>query len=288
MSSGKTRIASIAMIYSLSLLCIKLMLAVITKSLSILSDCLDSLSDIILLLILKRIVMKSSEPVDSQHTYGKGKYESLGSIIQFVIITILYAMVIYNAIQTIISLEVEKVENSVFATIMFVCFAATNLIFGTILRMRGKKLDSISVQLQGLNYSSDGIRSIVVIFAMIFSLAGFSLADPIFAIGIAVFVILLSLRSIRGSVENLVERNPFTPEEMILLYEEVPNVIPDIMAVQSIRVKKVGDNIFVTMDLLMDGNNTLQHCHEQMEKIEEFIRTLFHDKNFEFSLHPHP
>jgi len=280
--------ASLAMIYSLILLGIKLLLAVITKSLSIISDCLDSISDIILLLILKRIVMKSSEPVDSEHPMGKGKYESLGSIIQFVIITILYAMVIYDAIQTITSLEIEKVENGLLAVIMFVCFTASNLTFGTFLRIRAKKLDSVAVAMQGLNYSTDGVRSIVVMVAMVLSLFGFTLADPIFAIGISVFVILISFRSIRGSVENLVERNPFTPEEMMLLYEEVPNVIPDIMAVTSIRVQKVGENIFVTMDILMDGNNKLQHCHEQVEKIEEFIRTLFPDRKFEFSLHPHP
>lgn len=276
------------MAYTLTLLAIKLMLAIFTRSLTILADCLDSVSDIIMLLILKRIVVKSSEPVDSEHTYGKGKYEALGGIIQFVIITILYAMVIYDAMQAIFNNQVPQVEDGLLATYMFVGFTSSNLLSGTALQIKGKKIDSISVQMQGFNYFTDGLRNIFVVIALILTVAGFKLADPIFAIGISIFVILVALRSIRASVDNLLERNPLSPEEMLLLYEEVPNVIPDIMGVTSIRVGKNGENIFITMDLLMDGNKTLQYCHEKTEEIEAFIRTLFPDKNFEFSLHPHP
>nr|MDO8115203.1 cation diffusion facilitator family transporter [Candidatus Sigynarchaeota archaeon] len=288
LGNGKSGAATLAFIYSLIVLSIKITLVFVSGGLSVVSDSIDAMSDIVLLLLLKRIIQKSTEPVDSEHTYGKGKYESLGAIIQFVIITIIYAIIIYSAVESIAKGSAGGVGNGGVAMFTFIGFAVSNLTFGTFLRKKGETLDSDAIKIQGLGYQMDALRSLFVLGATILSMVGITIADPIFAIGISIFVIFMTLRSCRGALDNLVERNPFPPEELILMYDEVPHVIPDIMAVTSVRVKKVGDVVFITMDILMDENVSLKVAHEKMEEIENFIRTLFPDKNFEFSIHPHP
>jgi ferrous-iron efflux pump FieF len=286
--NGKTGATNIAMVYSLIVLAIKVTIVFVSGGLSVVSDSIDAMSDIVLLILLKRIIQKSMEPVDSEHTFGKGKYESLGTIIQFVIITIIYTIIIYSAVETIAKGNAGGVENGGIAAITFIGFAASNIAFGSFLRRKGELLDSDAIRIQGLGYVMDGLRSILVLTATILSIFGVTLADPIFAIGISMFVIYMTLRSCRGALDNLVERNPLAPEELIMIYDEVPHVIPDINAVTSVRVKKVGDVVFITMDILMDEMVSLKHAHEQMEHIEDFIRTIFPDKLIEFSIHPHP
>jgi ferrous-iron efflux pump FieF len=288
LENGKSNAANLAMYYSLIVLSIKIAMIFVSGGLSVVSDSIDAMSDIVLLFLLKRVIQKSTEPVDSEHTFGKGKYESLGAIIQFVIVTIIYAIIIYSAIEAIFKGNAGGVGNGVIAAITFIGFAVSNSLFGTYLRRKGKLLDSDTIQIQGLGYMMDGLRSLLVLSATILSIVGFTLADPIFAIGISIFVIYMTLRSCRDALDNLVERNPLAPEELIMLYDEVPHVIPDIMAVTSVRVKKVGDVLFITMDILMDENVSLKHAHEKMEQIEELIRTLFPDREIEFSIHPHP
>ncbi len=286
--NGKSGAANIALFYSFIVLGIKITIIFVSGGLSVISDSIDAMSDIVLLFLLKRIIAKSSEPVDSEHTFGKGKYESLGAIIQFVVITILYAIIIYSAIEAIATGNAGGVGNGAIAAVTFIGFAASNIMFGTFLRRKGKRLDSDSIKIQGLGYTMDGLRSLIVLTATFLSIAGIKLADPICAIGISIFVIYMTLRSCRGALDNLVERNPLAPEELIMLYDEVPHVIPDIMSVTSVRVKKVGDVLFITMDLLMDEMVTLKVAHERMEQIEALIRTLFPDRQIEFSIHPHP
>jgi ferrous-iron efflux pump FieF len=284
--NGKSSAANLALLYSLIVLGIKVTLIFVSGGLSVISDSIDAMSDIVLLFLLKRIIAKSTEPVDSEYSFGKGKYESLGAIIQFVIITILYAIIIYSAIEAIAKGNAGGVGNGAVAAATFIGFAASNMLFGTFLRRKGERLDSDAIKIQGLGYMMDSLRSLIVLAATILSIVGFTLADPIFAIGISIFVIYMTLRSCRGALDNLVERNPLAPEELIMLYDEVPHVIPDIMAVTSVRVKKVGDVLFITMDILMDEMASLKQAHEKMEQIEELIRTLFPDRQIEFSIHP--
>jgi cobalt-zinc-cadmium efflux system protein len=284
--NGKTGIVKIAMTYSLIVLAIKITIIFVSGGLSVISDSIDAISDIVLILVLKRILEKSTEPVDSEFSFGKGKYESLGAIIQFVIITILYAIIIYSAIESISAGKAGGVGNGTVAAVTFIGFTTSSLLFGAFLRRKGERLDSDAIKIQGLGYTMDGLRSIIVLTATFLSIAGITLADPICAIGISIFVIYMTLRSCRGALDNLVERNPLTPEELIMLYDEIPHVIPDIMAVTSVRVKKVGDVIFITMDILMDEMVSLKIAHEKMEQIEVLIRTLLPDRQIEFSIHP--
>ena len=284
--NGKSSAANLALLYSLIVLAIKITMIFVSGGLSVVSDSIDAMSDIVLLFLLKRIIAKSTEPVDSEFSFGKGKYESLGAIIQFVIITILYAIIIYSAIEAIAKGNAGGVGNGVVAAVTFIGFAVSNILFGTFLQRKGQRLDSDSIKIQGLGYKMDGLRSIIVLVATFLSIAGITLADPICAIGISIFVIYMTLRSCRGALDNLVERNPLAPEELIMLYDEIPHVIPDIMAVTSVRVKKVGDVLFITMDILMDENVSLKQAHMKMEQIEALIMTLFPDRQIEFSIHP--
>ncbi len=284
--NGKSSAANIALFYSLIVLGIKVTLIFVSGGLSVISDSIDAMSDIVLLVLLKGIIAKSAEPGDSEYSFGKGKYESLGAIIQFVIITILYAIIIYSAIEAITTGNAGGVGNGGVAAVTFIGFAVSNILFGTFLRRKGARLDSDSIKIQGLGYTMDGLRSLIVLAATFLSIAGIKLADPICAIGISIFVIYMTLRSCRGALDNLLERNPLAPEELIMLYDEIPHVIPDIMAVTSVRVKKVGDVLFVTMDILMDEMVSLKQAHEKMEQIEVLIRTLLPERQIEFSIHP--
>jgi ferrous-iron efflux pump FieF len=283
----KKRFARRALIYSTSLLCIKIVIIILTLSLTVIADTIDSVSDITLLFILRSIIKKANQPWDSQHTFGKGKYEAFGTLMQFVAVAIGYTLVIYDAVNEIESKQGPTIDNGFIGLGTFIGFMISNLSYGTYLRRKGKKMHSEMVYVQGINYSSDSIRNVFVLVAfLLLTVFGFKLADPIFAIAISIFVILYTLRSCMDSIENLVEKNPLTPDEMILIYEEVPNVIPEVHAVSNIRVARVGDRVFITMDVIMDEDMTLKVVHEKMNAIEHFIDLLFPDKKFEFAIHP--
>ncbi|MFX0098705.1 MAG: cation diffusion facilitator family transporter [Candidatus Hodarchaeota archaeon] len=285
MKLRKERIAYFAIIYSLVLLVIKVTITILSKSLTVASETIDVVIDIILILILNYAIKKSKQPPDLEHTFGHGKHESLASIIQCVLIVIIYVLFIYNAIHSIVE-NIVNVESTLFAFIGFTIFVISNIMMGIYMISRGKKTKSESIIMQGYNYFFDGLRNVIVIVALLLYFFDWKLADPVFAIIISIIVIVVTFITSRNAFENLLERNPRSGEQMIELYK-IPYELEDVVGIQEIRVRKVGNTVFITMIINMEDHHSLNYAHEITEGIETKIKQLFPEINFDILIHVH-
>ena len=285
MKLRKEKIAYLAITYSLVLLVFKIAIMVLSGSLTVASETIDVIVDIILILILNYAVKKSKQPPDIEHTFGHGKHESLASIIQGVLIVIIYALFIYNAVHSIVENRIS-VESTFFAIIGFSIFVVSNLVMGIFMISRGKKDQSESIVMQGYNYFFDGLRNVLVIVALILYSFGWILSDAVFAIIISIIVIVVTLATSKNSFENLLERNPLSGEQMIQLYK-IPYEMKDVVGIQEIRVRKVGNTVFITMIINMEDHHSLNHAHKITEEIEGKIEELFPGTCFDILIHVH-
>ena len=74
--------ASISITSNIFLTTLKLIVGIISGSLSIISEAIHSLSDFLASIITYFSVVKSSEPADDDHPYGHGKYEDMAGFIE--------------------------------------------------------------------------------------------------------------------------------------------------------------------------------------------------------------
>ncbi|MFX0102812.1 MAG: cation diffusion facilitator family transporter [Candidatus Hodarchaeota archaeon] len=283
---GKDKIANFAVIYTFCVLSIKIVVVILSNSLSVVSETTDVVIDIVLLILLKYSIKKSNEPPDARHTYGHGKYETLFSIIQGIIIVIIYTLIINNAIQALTAQESLEIGSMLFTTIVFIILIASNLIIGSLLVLKSKDYESESLKMQGINYFFDGLRAAMVIIALLLYSLGVNFADPLFAIIISITVIFVSFYSSRDAYQNLLEKNPLEQEEIIKILQ-VPGNIEDVDGIQDIRVQRVGDLVFIIATIMMDEDFTLKYAHKKTEEVEQFIRKSFPDRKLEIVLHVH-
>lgn len=282
----KDKIANFAVIYTICVLLVKIIVVILSNSLSVISETTDVVIDIVLLVLLKYSLKKSNEPPDARHTYGHGKYETLFSIVQGIIIVIIYTLIINNAVQALIELESPEVGSIPFTTFVFTVLTITNIVIGVYLVLKAKKYASESLKMQGINYFFDGIRSGMVIFALVLYSFGVIFADPLFAIIISITVIFISFYSSRDAYQNLLEKNPLEQEEIIKILQ-IPGKIEDVDGIQDIRVTRVGDIVFIIATIMMDENVTLKYAHEKTEEVEIFMKNTLPDKKLEIILHVH-
>ena len=127
---------------------------------------------------------------------------------------------------------------------------------------------------------------IITCFGLLLYFFGWKLADPVFAIIISVIVIVVTFMTSRNAFENLLERNPLTGEQMIELYK-IPYELEDVVGIQEIRVRKVGDTVFITMIINMEDHHSLNYAHEITEGIETKIKQLFPEVCFDILIHVH-
>ncbi|MBD3185883.1 cation diffusion facilitator family transporter [Candidatus Bathyarchaeota archaeon] len=283
----KAKIVNLVMIYSLIVLGIKIIVTIITLSLSVVSETIDAIIDVLLVFVMKRGIEKSKERPDSRHTFGKGRFETMSAIVQTIIIVVIYALIIENALDSIFGGKIElELEGGIASILVIVGLLVSNFLLGVFLILRGKQYTNDSLRVQGYAYLFDAIRSIIVVIALCLVLAGYDLADPIFAIIISAIIVIATFLSTKDVFANLLERNPLTDEDQITIIENVV-LIKDITGIQDMRAKRVGNQIFLVMTLLMDNQFKLKYCHKKTEEAEQTVQSLFPDREFEFIFHVH-
>ena len=93
----KVAAARASIVSDIALLTLKLIVGVMFGLVSVLSEALHSMMDLIAAIIANYSVRKAVEPRDAEHPYGHGKYENLSGAIGVILIFIAAGIIIIEA-----------------------------------------------------------------------------------------------------------------------------------------------------------------------------------------------
>ena len=106
---------------------------------------------------------------------------------------------------------------------------------------------------------SDAASSLVVSLGVLANLAGLSLADPLAASIVALMILRMGWKFSIGAFHDLTDRavDHETEQRIATLLRETPGV----QGIHELRTRKLGDMIWVEVDLEMDGKLTIAQGH---------------------------
>jgi len=253
---------------------LKVIGVIITGSLSFLSETVDTLVDIFFIGLTLYSLYISQKPADFEHMYGHSKIDSIGAMIQGIILIIIYFLLIFNAIQAIIY-QNFKVENSRFGILLLIISILINFSFSSILIWQGRKRNSLSLKVQGLNLLQDSLRAIIVLvnFLLVIFL-NIIFFDPIFSITIALIIVYTALRLTKEGIDNLLDINPVSP----VLIEEIKERISNLKHVNDInqfRIRASGNKLFIEVHLRVEDHISIVHADEITKAIRRLVEFYF-------------
>ncbi len=106
----KTKIALISIIASASLALFKLIIAVVTGSLGILSEAMHSGLDIMAAIMTLYAIRMAIRPPDLEHPYGYAKFESLTSLAETILLFVIAGWIFYDGYSKNILLFIENLK----------------------------------------------------------------------------------------------------------------------------------------------------------------------------------
>lgn len=175
---------------------------IFTGSIAILSDSIHDLGDSLSIgmsYIFERISRKKP---NKKYTYGYYRYSVLGSVIQSVILLFGSALVVYNAINRLINpVPINYNGMIIFAIVgCAVNFIAAYATHG------GESLNQKAINLHMLE---DVLTwAIVLVGAIVMRFTNWQFLDPVLSIGLAVFIIASSLKSLKTVLDIFLEKTP--------------------------------------------------------------------------------
>ena len=284
MFSGKKGAAWLALIVILGLVILKFAVAFITGSVSILAQTADSFLDLFSVLVAFFAIRISARPADEGHPFGHGKIENISAVIQAILIFTAGGLVIYSAIDRIITSEaVELTEAGIAA--MAVSIVAS-ILLSRHLRKVSQATDSIALEAISHNIAADVYSAAGVLAGlMIIRFTTFNVLDPVIALVVALVIIKSGYTVVRKSLAGLMDdRLPQTEENTIkaCLNEHAGQIV----GFHKLRTRKAGIQRFIDLHLVMPKNASVEEAHRVCDHLEKDLEDRL--KNTSVTIHVEP
>ncbi|MFX1411807.1 MAG: cation diffusion facilitator family transporter [Promethearchaeota archaeon] len=248
---------------------IKVIGVILTGSLSFLSETVDTLTDIIFVSLTIYSIHLSLKPPDFQHMYGHTKVDSVGAMLQGIILANVYVFLIIGAFQVILK-KSSTISNPDFGLLLLIISFIINLFFSRFLMWQGKRRNSLSLKIQGLNLFQDSLRAILVLINFIIALFfEIEYLDPYFSIALSIFIIYGAVKLLIEGIGNLIDVNPINA---LILEEMKLNIfnLDHVNGVEELKVRASGNTLFLEVHLSVEDHISIIHADE----ITKAIRTM--------------
>lgn len=266
---------------------LKLLGVILTGSLSFLSETVDTLTDIFFIFLTIYSLYISQKPPDIQHMYGHSKIDSIGGLIQGIILINLYCILIYLAVQTIVTNTFGIMNPDLGFQLLIISFLI-NIAFSRVLLWQGKKRSSLSLKILGLNLFQDSLRAIVVminfILAFFFSI---QFLDPFFSIGLSLWIIFTAFKLSKEGIKDLIDENPISYHILEEIKEKVFN-LDHVNGVEELKVRIGGNTLFLDVRLSVEDHISVIHANEITKAIHSLSKKYFSSYNVESIVEMNP
>jgi len=270
MQSEKERVALTSIAASGGLTVAKGVVGALTGSLAILSEAAHSLIDFAATVMTYFAVRISGKPADEEHHYGHGKVESVSALAETALLFLLSGVVIWEATKRLLGNQGHLVEASLAAFAVIIVSIVVDFFRARLLYRVASETASEALEADALHFGSDMWSSIAVLVGLGGVALGYQWADAAAALVVAGFVCIAGWRLGRRTIDTLTDTAPPGSAETV---RRVAGRAPGVVAVDSVRVRPVGDKLFVEVVVAVSRTLPLDRVKALRERVAEAIRT---------------
>jgi len=239
-----------------------------TGSVSIMATLIDSLMDAGASLVNLLAVRYSLMPADDEHRFGHGKAEALAGLGQAAFITGSAVFLLLEAGDRLLNPQpIEHIGTGM--AVMLFAMAATFILL-TIQRRVVKKTGSTAIRADALHYATDLATNGATLIALFLASKGFSGLDPVFAIGIAAYILYSAVHIALEAIHLLMDHE--LPREERDAIKNLALSIPGVQGVHGLRTWQNGQRKVIQMHLELDGSLSLREAHRIAVDVEKRLR----------------
>jgi cation diffusion facilitator family transporter len=271
-SAVKTSAARLSIGVAATLILIKTATGFLTGSISVWASLLDSAMDIFASVVNLYAVRAAARPPDDDHAYGHGKAESLAGLFQAMVITASGFFLIWEAIKRIVFPQETKSQGIGIAAMLVAVILSALLVLR--LKRAAGKTDSPALAADATHYVTDIFTNAAALFALVvLYFFGWRIADPIFSMGISIYILASAFSVARESVDVLMDKK-LPPE----VDEKVAEIVhryraAGVLGVHDIRTRRSGSFKFIDIHIEIERTKTFEESHDLTVHVIRDIET---------------
>ena len=262
----------------------KIILGILSGSISIIADGIDNLSDCASSFATLIGFKLASLPPDPEHPFGHERIEYLTGIFISIFIIIIGVMLGRSSIDGIINGSIINIETFNILVIVLVASILVKLFQFIFYRRISKKINSSTIKASSQDSLNDSIKTFLVLIAIIiFKIWEINL-DAWFGLGMSIYIIINGIKLVKEASSPLIGEKPskeFTKKiiEKIQSYESV-------LGIHDLVIHNYGPGkTFVTVHVEVDSKGDILESHDMIDNIE---RDFKEDMDLLVTIHMDP
>ena len=260
-------VSKFAIVINIVLALLKIISGNIFRSVSLISDGLNSLSDLITNILVIIGLKVGENPEDKEHPFGHGKIESVFSVIIGTFIMITAFDIIKENIMGLFQMKGEVISSPmpVIITVIVIVIKIFQLFF-----MKNKTKDYRGALINSLleDYKADIVISISVLMGILLSRIN-PVFDVFVGVSVAIYIMYSGYNLIKDNALILLDSQD---EELLENVRKDLSEFEEIENAHDFRMTTSGKNIYLFIDVRMNKSLTIDEAHEITNKISKFIK----------------
>lgn len=266
----RAAMASVAM--ASALLVLKGWAALASGSVAMLGSLADTGLDLLASLVTLYGVRLAATPADHDHRYGHGKAEALAALFQVFLITVSAIAIAWRAVLQFGSDQSGR-EAGLGIVASLAAIGATLALLAYqrhVIRQTG----SVAIMADKVHYQSDLLVNVAVILALVLDQnLGLRGADPVFGIGIALWLAYGAITASTHAIDMLMDKE--WPEDQRAAFLDIAARQPGLRGIHDFRTRRAGSHDFAQFHMEVDRNLTVGGAHDLVEAVEGNLRKAF-------------
>lgn len=250
---------------------------ILTGSAAIFADAIETIVHVAAVVFASYSLRLSQKPADKSHPYGHAKISFFSAGAEGMLIIVAALFILYDAINKWIrGLELEHIG---IGTLLTVLTVVLNGALGFYLVWIGRKKQSLILEANGKHVLTDAWTSVGVIVGLILTLlTGWLPWDPIFAMIVAINILITGFGLLRQSVGGLMDKaEPEIQNQIVEILENETRRHG--IGYHEVRHRNLGDGHWVDFHLLFQDDTPIRSAHAVATEIERAVREVLNEQS---------
>jgi cation diffusion facilitator family transporter len=280
--NAKVRIARLSIISNTFLIILKLLVGLMSGSVSIISEAIHSSMDLMAAVIAFFSVRVSDNPPDSRHPYGHGKVENMSGVVEAILIFIAAAWIIVEAVKKFLG-EPFELESIGLGSLVMLVSAIVNTVVSRKLYKVAKETRSVALEADALHLKTDVYTSLGVAVGLgLILLTHIYWLDPVVAIMVAFLIIKESYSLLKKAFNPLLDE-AWNDDEVDELEKSLNQMNVNY---HELRTRIAGNYRFLDLHIELPKDLSVETAHQYCDRIEDTLTSQFENLNVTIHVEP--
>ena len=279
----KKHAAILAIFCGIAIFGIKLVAYIISNSVALLSDALESIVNIAASGLMLVSVCVSERAPDSNHRYGHEKVEDLSSLMEGIFIIVAALLIINAAVGRLFQpVELFKLDLAIGISM---CATALNVGLSWLLIKTAKRYGSAALEGDAKHLFSDVISTVGVWVGLsVAQLTEWKFLDSVMAFFVAALVIRMGAGLVFKSSNSLMDQSCREEEEKII--EVLGRHAFQFIDFHNLKTRRHGNQVFAELHLSVDGSLSVKEAHNLTDHLVDELKA--DQPNVNLTIHVEP